>query len=128
MKRDDQTLPTRVSYPSPMELCWFNSRDIASGEVGNVQHLYVRIEGGVVTVRGIRHLYRAAPHQMHTAIGISKRAAIDNLNSQRTVGPSLHVALEALIHAIDEVSARSVLGQRQTDLDVFLSIGHLRRQ
>ena len=97
-------------------------------EVGNVQHLYVRIDGGVVTVRGIRHLYRAAPHQMHTAIGISKRAAIDNLNSQRTVGPSLHVALEALIHAIDEVSARSVLGQRQTDLDVFLSIGHLRQQ
>ena len=81
-----------------------------------------------VTVRGIRHLYRAAPHQMHTAIGISERGAIDNLNSQCAVGPSLHVALEALIHAIDEVSTRSVLGQRETYFNVFLSNGRLRQQ
>ncbi len=38
----------------------------------------------------------------------------------------LDVALENLIHAIDEINAWHVFGERQSHLDVFLSTGRLR--
>ena len=86
------------------------------------------IDRGVVAVRGIRHLYRAILHLVHAATGVSQSAAIDNLDSQRTIRPGPDLASKSLIHAVDEVNARFVLGQRQADLDIFLSAGRLRER
>jgi hypothetical protein len=71
-------------------------------------------------------LYRAGPHLVHTTDRIAKRAPVDNLNSQRSGGPVFDVALKELVHAIDEINARQVFGESQSDLDVFLSTGRLR--
>src|SRR6266853_333982 len=94
-------------------------------EVGNVKHLDIRIDRGVVAIRGIRHFYGTVPHLVHTADRISKRAAVDNLNSQRAGGPGFDVAFKDLVHAIDEINARHVFGESQSDLNVFLSTGRL---
>ena len=100
---------------------------LGAEQVGNVQHLDVRVNGGVVAIGSVCHLDSTATHLVQAVIGVAQSATIDQVHHQRAFGRGLHLGFEDLVHAVDEVKAGCAFGQRQADLDGLFSLGRQGR-